>query len=212
MTHFDIQEADMPYTITRISDVFLLMTIESDGVLNLPAISERSQRIIIHDFDISFAPDNKLTVTPNVAQNDLIGIEGETSLDMIRAGETLVIQSVWVAEDEEGLWEIVSDIERKGKGVDIASTNDVDIPLAGKFFDVTGTTQINRISDIGFYGGEDFFLQFDGVVTVKDNQAGAGDYASILLTGSGDYVSAAGGILHVIYDGSDFKAYPVFAE
>jgi hypothetical protein len=185
----------MPYTITRISDVFLLMTIESDGVLNLPAISERSQRIIIHDFDISFAPDNKLTVTPNVAQNDLIGIEGETSLDMIRAGETLVIQSVWVAEDEEGLWEIVSDIERKGKGVDIASTNDVDIPLAGKFFDVTGTTQINRISDIGFY-----------------NQAGAGDYASILLTGSGDYVSAAGGILHVIYDGSDFKAYPVFAE
>jgi|TARA_Y100000034_G_C6882839_1_gene404824 hypothetical protein len=103
-------------------------------------------------------------------------------------------------------------IQRKGKGSDIASANDVTLSATHRYWDITGTTQVNRIASAGWEAGAEGYLQFDGVVTVKDNQAAGGGFATILITGSQDYTSAAGSILKIIYDGTSFKAYGVFAE
>ena len=98
------------------------------------------------------------------------------------------------------------------QGADIASANDITLGADGNYFDVTGTTTINRIATADWTAGSTFYLQFDGALTVTDNVAAGGGFGSILLTGSANYSTAAGTILQVVFDGTSFKAWPVFAE
>ena len=98
------------------------------------------------------------------------------------------------------------------QGTDIASANDITIGNNGNLFDITGTTQINRISPTGWQAGAGFKLQFDGVVTIKDAQATGGGYNTILCDNSTDIVTATGTIVEFLYDGTSFKAWIVFSE
>jgi len=97
------------------------------------------------------------------------------------------------------------------QGTDVASANDITLGL-GNYFDITGTTQVNRIAKAGWTAGSRVILQFDGVVTVKDAQAGDATWASILVSSSADYTSAAGSMVEIVYDGASFRLYPIFAE
>ena len=98
------------------------------------------------------------------------------------------------------------------QGTDIASANDITIGNNGNLFDITGTTQINRISPTGWQAGAGFKLQFDGVVTIKDAQATGGGYNTILCDNSTDIVTATGTIVEFLYDGTAFKAWIIFSE
>ncbi len=98
------------------------------------------------------------------------------------------------------------------QGADVASTNDLTLGTDGSYFDIGGVTQINRIASAGWLAGSRFMLQFDGAVTVKDAQAAGGGFASVLITGSADYISAAGSILELVFDGTAFRAAPWFTE
>jgi len=100
----------------------------------------------------------------------------------------------------------------ESKGADVASANDLTLGEDGNYFDITGTTQINRISPTNWNAGSSFKVQFDGVVTIKDAQATGGGYNIILCDTSADIVTAAGTIVEFLYDGTSFKAWIVFSE
>ena len=100
----------------------------------------------------------------------------------------------------------------QSKGTDIASANDITLGKDGNFWDITGTTTINRIASGGWEAGSEFKLQFDDALTVADNVASGSGFASILISGSTNYTSAAGSILSCVYDGAVFKCSPFFDE
>jgi len=100
----------------------------------------------------------------------------------------------------------------ESKGADVASANDLTLGEDGNYFDITGTTQINRISPTNWNAGSSFKVQFDGVVTIKDAQATGGGYNIILCDNSTDIITAAGTIVEFLYDGTSFKAWVVFSE
>lgn len=97
------------------------------------------------------------------------------------------------------------------QGTDVSSAGDITLGL-GNYFDITGTTQINRIAKAGWTAGSRIILQFDAIVTIKDAQTGDATYASILVSSSTDYVSSAGSMVEIIFDGTAWRLYPIFAE
>lgn len=91
-----------------------------------------------------------------------------------------------------------------GKGADAASANDTTLGH-GKYFDITGTTQINGIATAGWDTGVVITLQFDSNPTVKHNTAASAGFASLLLAGAGDFSASAGDTLSLLYDGSTWR-------
>jgi hypothetical protein len=88
------------------------------------------------------------------------------------------------------------------KGADVVSANDITLG-DGNYFDITGTGTINTIAATDWTAGSVVILQFDDAATVAHNQAGTG--ASILLSGSGNFVASAGDTLTLVYDGTTWR-------
>jgi hypothetical protein len=73
---------------------------------------------------------------------------------------------------------------------------------------ITGNTQINRLSNANIAGGQPVFLKFNGTPTVKHNQAGAGVNRPIFLKGAADRVlGSANGTMQLRYDETDQVFY-----
>jgi len=83
--------------------------------------------------------------------------------------------------------------EPRGKGADVASAATVTLGNDGKFFDITGTVNITSIT--AKKAGTEIFLQFDGVLTMTDGSN---------LKLAGNFVTAAGAVLHLICDGTNW--------
>lgn len=81
------------------------------------------------------------------------------------------------------------------QGADVASANDLTLGADGNTFEITGTTQVNRIVNTGWQNGATITLLFTSTPTVKDAQATAGANIIILLDGSVDFVASAGDTL-----------------
>jgi len=77
------------------------------------------------------------------------------------------------------------------KGVDVASANDLTLGLDGNIFHITGTTQINAITTANWQAGSEITLIFDSTPTVKNNTAGGGGTAVMLLQGGADFSATA---------------------
>lgn len=81
------------------------------------------------------------------------------------------------------------------KGADVASGSTITLGNDGNVFDITGVTQINTIT--ARPAGTVVWLQFDGVVTVKN---GTGN-----VNLNGDFVTAAGSVLGLFSEGSTWR-------
>lgn len=92
-------------------------------------------------------------------------------------------------------------------GAAVASANDLVLGFDGNTFHITGTTQINLLSALGWQGGSVVRLLFDDVLTVKDNQASSGNNKKINLSTGADFTTALGYSLTLVYDG--FEWYEV---
>lgn len=90
------------------------------------------------------------------------------------------------------------------KGADVASANNLALGNDGNLFHITGTTQVNLLDSNGWQAGSTVVLIFDGALTVKHNQAGSGTNKPILLMGADDFVTAAGSVLALAYDGASW--------
>jgi len=80
------------------------------------------------------------------------------------------------------------------QGTDVASANNLVLGQ-GNVFEITGTTQINLISNLSWQNGSQVTLLFTSTPTVKHNQATSGTNITIQLAGAVDFVATAGDTL-----------------
>ena len=80
------------------------------------------------------------------------------------------------------------------KGSDIASASALNLPEAGTYFDVTGTTTITSIESRP--AGFEVTLQFDGACQITHNAS------SLILRGGEDYTTVAGDVFTFVSEGS----------
>lgn len=95
------------------------------------------------------------------------------------------------------------------QGATVASANDLTLGSDGNRFQISGSTQINRLSNTDWQGGSEVTLHFQAAVTVKHNQAAGGAFVQIMLAGSVDFVAAINGRITLQYDSVDSKWYEV---
>ena len=83
----------------------------------------------------------------------------------------------------------------QGQGADVASANNLVLGNDGNTFEITGTTQINLISNLGFQNGTVIRLMFTSTPTVKNGQATSTTNITLLLAGAADFSATANDIL-----------------
>lgn len=98
---------------------------------------------------------------------------------------------------------------QQAQGAAVASANNLVLGSDGNYFQISGTTQINLIDNTNWQGGARVTLKFQGIVTVKDNQAASGNNKPIMLAGGVDLVTAANVVLDLIYDSTDAAWFEV---
>lgn len=76
------------------------------------------------------------------------------------------------------------------QGADVASANNLTLGSDGNVFVITGVTQINLIESANWQDGSMVSLIFSGGLTLKENQAPAGTFLPMLLTGAADVLVA----------------------
>jgi hypothetical protein len=84
------------------------------------------------------------------------------------------------------------------QGADVASANNLALGADGNAFEITGTTQINLISNLAWQNGSEITLLFTSTPTVKQAQATTGTNITILLDTAGDFVATAGDSLTLV--------------
>ena len=95
------------------------------------------------------------------------------------------------------------------QGTSAAAANNLDLLNDGDYYQITGATQINLLSNTDWQGGSMVTLKFNSTPTVKHNQAISGVYAPIMLAGGVDFVTTASDTLTLRYDALDSKWYEV---
>lgn len=77
------------------------------------------------------------------------------------------------------------------QGAPVASANNLVVGFDANAFEITGTTQINLISNTTWANGSIITLLFTSTPTVKNAQASSGANITILLAGGVDFVATA---------------------
>lgn len=91
------------------------------------------------------------------------------------------------------------------KGADVASASTLSLGSDGNFFDITGTTTVNRINPTSWTAGACVTLQFDGALTITHNAGtDTATAVSILLATNTSKTTIAGDVLTLVYDGANF--------
>lgn len=84
------------------------------------------------------------------------------------------------------------------QGADVASANNLALGSDGNVFEITGTTQINLISNVGWQNGSKITLLFTSTPTVKHNQTTSSTDITIQLAGAADFAATAGDTLTLV--------------
>lgn len=91
----------------------------------------------------------------------------------------------------------------QAKGTDVASAGSLTLGNGGNYFEISGTTTINFISDIGWKDGSVVTLYFQGSLNLTNNDgSGVSPQKPMFLAGSEDATTAAGSAFSFIYDSS----------
>lgn len=150
---------------------------------------DETDEMVIYSGIVSYESD----VVISYGGTALINYDDPTTLDA--TGETVTSKGTWVWNGRlEG-----------GKGSDIASADEITLGLDGNYFDITGSTEINHITETGWQAGAVLVLQFDASVIVKHNTASTPPEAPILLSGAGDFSATADDTLQLVYDGAAWR-------
>ena len=113
------------------------------------------------------------------------------------AGTNATITNNWAA-GFSGSLELINGRLVRNQGADVASANNLVLGTDGNVFEITGTTQINLISNIRWKNGAMITLLFTSTPTVKHNQATSTTNITIQLAGAADFVATAGDTLTLV--------------
>lgn len=81
------------------------------------------------------------------------------------------------------------------QGTDIASGTNIVVPNDGNVFELTGTTKVDLISNLGFQEGADIDLVCNESVTIDNGTATSGTNITIRLAGAGDFSCTADDVI-----------------
>jgi len=90
------------------------------------------------------------------------------------------------------------------KGADVSSMSGITLGN-GNYFDITGNTTINTMTDTNWQAGSVVTLQFVTGLTVTHDSGGSSPNADFLLEGGVPFVTTAGDTLTIIFDGTDWR-------
>jgi hypothetical protein len=93
---------------------------------------------------------------------------------------------------------IVAGRLQQSQGADVSSANNLVLGADGNTFEITGTTQVNLISNLTWQNGSVVHLLFTSTPTVKHNQATSTTNITIQLAGAADFVATAGDTLTLV--------------
>jgi len=79
----------------------------------------------------------------------------------------------------------------QAQGADVASANNLSLGVDGNTFEITGTTQINLISNTNWQNGSEVTLLLASGITIKHGQATSGSNITISLSGAADLVTTS---------------------
>jgi hypothetical protein len=91
------------------------------------------------------------------------------------------------------------------KGTNVASTNNMTLYNDGNYFNITGANTINLINSVGWTSGSEITLYSATAPTIAHNQTASGDYKTILLSDSSDYLLETDAIITLVYDGTYWR-------
>jgi hypothetical protein len=83
----------------------------------------------------------------------------------------------------------------QAQGASVASANNLALGADGNSFEITGTTQINLITNTNWQNGSIIRLLFTSTPVVKNGQATSGANITIKLAGGVDFSATADDIL-----------------
>lgn len=95
------------------------------------------------------------------------------------------------------------------QGASVAATNTMTLGTDGNYFQITGATQINTLSNVSWQGGAVVTMKFNSNPVVKHNQAPSGVQVPIILNGAVDFSTAASNTLTLRYDSTDSCWYEI---
>ena len=81
------------------------------------------------------------------------------------------------------------------QGTDIASATNIVIPTDGNVFELTGTTKVDLISNLGWQEGSEITLVCNESVTIDNGTATSGTNITMKLAGGSDLSCTAGDVL-----------------
>lgn len=87
---------------------------------------------------------------------------------------------------------------QKKQGADVASATNLTLGSDGNVFEITGTTKIDLISNVGWQNGSEITLFFTSTANVDHGTVTSGTNITIKLDGSVDFVPAAGDMLRLM--------------
>jgi hypothetical protein len=119
------------------------------------------------------------------------------SLGDLDGGDLILEAGVGVNDGNDGRV-IVSHRLLLKQGADVASANNLDLGYDGNVFEITGTTEIQLLSNLGWQNGSEVILLFTSTPTVKHATATSGAYITILLAGAVDFSATAGDVLKLV--------------
>ena len=84
---------------------------------------------------------------------------------------------------------------RQTQGSDVASATNLVLPQDGNTFELTGTTKVDLISNIGWNDGDEITLICNESVTIDDGTATSTTNITLVLAGGGDFGCTADDVL-----------------
>jgi len=89
------------------------------------------------------------------------------------------------------------------QGAVVAAANNLVLGTDGNYFQISGSTQINRIDATSWQGGSVITLKFNATPVVKTNFGNSGVYKEIFLAGTADFSATTRDLLTLQYDITD---------
>ncbi len=124
----------------------------------------------------------KLSSTANLALNAPLGSSVQFTINSVAR---------WSVSSSSGLAATATRFQMV-QGADIGSANDLTLGSDGNVFEITGTTQVNRIANTNWQNGSVVTLLFTSNPVVAHGQASAGSNITILLAGAANFNATAG--------------------
>jgi hypothetical protein len=90
------------------------------------------------------------------------------------------------------------------EGTTIASANDITCPDDGNFFEVSGSTEIQRIAQANWQSGARITLKLLGTPQITDATAAGGGFGGIHTATDANISTGIGDVFDLVFDGTDW--------